>query len=381
MKKLACVALAGCASFAAHGQNSVVLYGLIDAGLAYTNNAEKGASHGSLLQATSGQINGSRWGLRGSEDLGSGLHAVFLLENGFNVQNGRLGQDNRLFGRQAFVGLNADRYGTVTLGRQYDFLTDFVEPLTGVAGTFGDASFAHPFDNDNLDHSVRLNNGLKYTSDEYYGVRLGALYAFSNNQDFAANRAYSAGMSYGHGPLNVAAAYLQMNGSNSTTNSAGAVDPAETQANGTGGFLLGADVQRTVAAAVNYTLGSAVIGFAYSHSQFQGTRSFGSTNGTLRFDNYELSGKYAVTRALTLAMSYTYTDGHVTQSTTYGADPKWNQVNLQAVYAFSKRTDLYALGMYQHATGHGYVAYINSSGGASSTSNQVVGAVGLRTRF
>src|SRR5262249_33445573 len=144
MKKLTFVAISSFVAASAYGQSSVTLYGLIDAGLSYTNNVNKGTSHGSLFQTTSGQINGSRFGLRGSEDLGSGLHAIFVLENGFNIQNGKLGQNSRLFGRQAFVGLSTDQFGTVTLGRQYDFLTDFVEPLTGVAGTFGDASFAHP---------------------------------------------------------------------------------------------------------------------------------------------------------------------------------------------------------------------------------------------
>lgn len=54
---------------------------------------------------------------------------------------------------------------------------------------------------------------------------------------------------------------------------------------------------------------------------------------------------------------------------------------LQAVYLFSKRTDVYIEGMYQHAIGHNYVALVNIAGSASSTSNQVVATVGLRTRF
>ena len=107
----------------------------------------------------------------------------------------------------------------------------------------------------------------------------------------------------------------------------------------------------------------------------------GLNNGTMRFDNFELNGKYALTPAITLGAAYTYTDGHVSQTSTFGADPKWNQINAQAVYAFSKRTDVYAEAMYQHVTGHGYVAFINASGGASSTANQVVATVGLRTRF
>jgi general bacterial porin, GBP family len=100
-------------------------------------------------------------------------------------------------------------------------------------------------------------------------------------------------------------------------------------------------------------------------------------------DNYELNAKYALTPALNLGIADTYTDGHVGngKNTTFGTDPKRNQVNLQAVYSFSKRTDAYIEGMYQHAIGHSYVAFINTSGGASSTSNQVVATVGLRTRF
>src|ERR1700730_17179701 len=135
MKKIpvALAVSAALAASAAHSQSSVTLYGLIDAG---------------LFQAASGTINGSRFGLRGAEDLGGGLKAIFVLENGFNVQNGKLGQNSRMFGRQAFVGLSSSQFGTVTLGRQYDSLVDFVAPLSATAGTFGDTGFAHPFDND-----------------------------------------------------------------------------------------------------------------------------------------------------------------------------------------------------------------------------------------
>jgi GBP family porin len=378
---LAVTTLGALAASSAHAQSAVTLYGIIDAGLAYTNNVQKGASHGSLFQATSGNINGSRFGLRGAEDLGGGLKAIFVLENGFSVQSGKLAQDSRLFGRQAYVGLSSSQFGTLTLGRQYDTLVDFVAPLSGTAGTFGDTGFAHPFDNDNLNHSVRMNNAVKYTSNNYAGFKFGTLYAFSNSTDFAINRAYSVGASYAYGPFNAAAAYLQINGSSSTTNTTGAINLAESAANGTGGFLLGSDVQRTAGAGLNYTYGPAVVGFVYTHSQFQGTKSFGSANGTVRFDNYELNGKYALTPAVSLGVAYTYTNGHVTDSTTFGADPKWNQLNLQAVYSLSKRTDVYTEGMYQHASGRNYVAFINTAGGASSTGNQVVGTVGMRTRF
>jgi general bacterial porin, GBP family len=379
-RKTVAAAAIACAASTAHAQSSVTLYGIIDAGLIYTNNVAKGNARGPLFQATSGEINGSRFGLRGSEDLGNGLKALFVLENGFNVQNGKLGQDSKLFGRQAFVGLSSERLGAVTLGRQYDSNTDFVLPLSAVSGSFGDTGFAHPFDNDNLNHGFRINNAVKYMSPELAGFKFGGLYAFSNNDNFALNRAYSFGASYHFGSFNIGAGYLQIDGSNST-NTAGVIDTNESPSNGTAGFVLGSDVQRTATAGVNYAYGPALVGFVYSHSQFQNTKAFGSNNGTVRFDNYELNGKYVVTPAITLGVAYTYTDGHVTQSSTFGADPKWNQLNVQALYAFSKRTDVYVEAMVQHVTGHGYVAFINNSGGASSTANQVVTTVGLRTRF
>jgi predicted porin len=384
MKKIpAAVAVAAAlAASAAHAQSSTTLYGIIDAGVAYTNNVAKGGTSGSLVQATSGVINGSRFGFRGSEDLGGGLKAIFLLENGFNVQNGKLGQDSRLFGRQAFVGLSSQQFGTITLGRQYDSMVDFVAPLSGTAGSFGDTGFTHPFDNDNLNHSVRMNNAVKYTSVNYDGFKFGGLYAFSNSTQFEINRAWSFGASYNYGPLNVAAAYLQINGSTGTTaSSAGAVDVNESTSNGVGGFQLGANVQRTFGAGVNYAYGPAVVGFVYTNSHFQGSNSFGLTNGGVHFDNFELNFKYALTPAISLGVTDTYTDGHVSGATTFGADPKWNQVNAQAVYALSKRTDVYAEGMYQHAIGNKYVAFVNTSGGASSTANQVMATVGMRTRF
>jgi predicted porin len=364
----------------AHAQNTVTLYGQIDAGLMYTNDVKHGATQGSLFQATSGNTNGSQFGIRGSEDLGGGVKTIFKLENGFNIQNGKLGQDNRLFGRQAYVGIRDEQLGTLTVGRQYDSGIDYVAPLSEVAYEFGKTGFAHPFDNDNLDYSVRINNSVKFASSNFRGFRFGTLYSFSNNTDFAENRAYSVGASYGRGPLNVGASYLQIDRSNST-NTSGAIDTAESTSNGTGGFVLGADVQRVAAAGLNYAFGQAVVGFVYSHSEFEGTESFGSANGTVRFDNYELNSRYALTPTLKFGIAYAYTDGHVGNTTTYGSDPKWSQVNTQFLYSLSKRTDMYLETMYQHVSGKRYVAFVDTAGGASSDATQIVATVGLRTRF
>ncbi|SIO62246.1 porin [Paraburkholderia phenazinium] len=381
-KTLMVAALTGVFATAAHAQSSVTLYGLIDAGITYTNN-QGGHSN---WQETSGSVNGSRWGLRGSEDLGGGLKAIFTLENGFNIANGNLGQNSREFGRQAFVGLASDQFGAVTLGRQYDSAVDYLGPLALTGTQYGGTQFAHPFDNDNLDNSFRVNNSIKFQSANYSGFKFGGLYGFSNDAgEFSNNRAYSVGASYNYGGLNVAAAYLQLNNSvgalGASTNSSGAVS---------GDNTLLAGRQRTFGAGLNYTFGPATAGFVYTQTNlnnFAGISSGASGIATTgvqfanvtsgHFQNFELNGRYQITPAISVAGAYTYT-----QSSIEGTNPKWNQFSLQTAYALSKRTDVYLQGEYQHVSqdGSGLKADINSLA-ASGNNNQVAVTAGLRHRF
>ncbi|RDK04404.1 porin [Paraburkholderia lacunae] len=374
-KTLMVAALTGVFATAAHAQSSVTLYGLIDAGITYTNN-----QHGhSNWQETSGSVNGSRWGLRGAEDLGGGLKAIFTLENGFGINNGTLKQGGREFGRQAFVGLASDQFGAVTLGRQYDSMVDFVGPLSLTGTQYGGTQFAHPFDNDNLNNSFRVNNSVKYTSANYGGFKGGAMYGFSNQAGgFANNRAYSVGGTYNWGGLNVAAAFMQLNGSG-TANSGGAVSDD---------FTFAAKRQQTWGAGANYTFGPATAGLLYTQTNLTGltglsSAASGFSNGvalpsnSAHFQNFEVNGRYALTPALSVAGSYTYTRASIN-----GVRPNYNQFNLQTDYALSKRTDVYLQGVYQRVNeGSGEVANINGLGAASSTNSQVAVTAGLRHRF
>ena len=97
----------------AHAQSNVTLYGLIDTSLVYTNNQKGGTNY----QMSSGVESGSRWGMKGAEDLGGGLKAIFQLENGFSSTVGTLGQNGRMFGRAAFVGITSQTFGSFTAGR------------------------------------------------------------------------------------------------------------------------------------------------------------------------------------------------------------------------------------------------------------------------
>src|SRR6266404_6238224 len=105
----------------AFAQSSVTLYGLISSGIVYANNQKGADKQGhSTWQFASGPMQTPRWGVKGAEDLGGGVKAIFTLENGYNLGTGALSQGGREFGRQAFVGLSSNTLGTVSLGRQYD---------------------------------------------------------------------------------------------------------------------------------------------------------------------------------------------------------------------------------------------------------------------
>ncbi|MPW20395.1 Porin Gram-negative type [Paraburkholderia piptadeniae] len=365
----------------AMAQNSVTLYGVIDEGFDYTNNV--GGSK--VYELQSGYAQGSRWGLKGSEDLGGGIKAVFQLENGFNVNNGRLGQGGLMFGRQAYVGIASDQFGTVTLGRQYDSLVDYLAQTTA-NGNWAGYLFSHPYDNDNTDNTFRVNNTIKYASPSLAGFQFGGTYSFSNDTNFANNRQYSVGMQYQTGGLLLAAAYLQAN--NPSATAGGAIN------NGGDENFLGKRLQ-VVGAGVNYTFGSATLGFAYTNtyvtqpvsSGYVGaiTPPGGATLSSLRFNNFEVNAKYQFTPALYVGAMYTYTRTNF-DATSGKAHPNYQSAGLMADYNLSKRTDVYVQGAYQHVGGDKTgtvldVAYVPGADNVSSTENQFVARVALRHKF
>lgn len=384
-KTLLAAAVVGASSMTAHAHSSVTLYGLIDAGVAHTSNSLTSTAWGSKnFRATSGLVNGSRWGLKGSEDLGGGNKAVFVLENTFSINNGQSIQNGHMFSRQAFVGLKNDRFGAVTIGRQYDSLVDYLAPLT-LNTSFGGTIASHPYNNDNINNSFRVNNAVKYSSANYNGLTFGGLSSLSNKAgDFSNNRIFSAGVNYVNGPMTVAAAYLVGRQSNSSHNSSsGAVDTL----NG-GNSIFKSSKQRVWGIGGNYAFGPTMVGLVYTHTQLQGLTglNYNSTavsfaNEDLKFDNYELNGRYMLTPAVSLSGAYTYT---MAKQTSLDNKPKFHTVTLQADYRLSKRTDMYLTGSYQHISnnkGTGLKAGIGAASGMSSTHSQTVVGTGIRHRF
>ncbi|MBN4667686.1 porin [Pandoraea nosoerga] len=372
--------LAVCAAGAAQAQSNVTLYGVLDGGLSYVSNVGGSKNFGTA----DGLQSGNRWGLKGSEDLGGGLSAIFTLENGFNLTNGGLGQGSREFGRQAFVGLSSKSFGSLTIGRQYDSVVDFVSGLTS-AKLFATKLGAHVGDVDNLYNSFRINNSIKYTSANYAGFTFGGLYGFSNQASsgtggtgFANNRAYSVGASYANGPVKFGIGYLEVSSPNST-NTGGAVAgdySGDFYTARIGTATVGVDKQRVLATGGSYSFGPAAVGFVYSNTQLKYVSGTGA-----RVSNYELNGTYNLTPSLLLGLSYTYTDASTRSATLADLSPKYHQVNAAVDYSLSKRTDVYLVGIYQKAAGDATAASINGAGGASSTKTQAAVISGLRHKF
>jgi len=374
---------------AAYAQSSVTLYGLIDAGISYVNNSktDTGGS-GKLYKFDDGVALANRWGLRGTEDLGGGLKAIFVLENGFSVANGRLGQGGALFGRQAYVGLSKGGIGSFTLGRQYVFSTDYLgkEYSTGgltVAGNYG----YHVNDVDQL-LAGRINNAVKFVSTNFAGFEFGALYGFSNQAGAFAgapgtgptatggsSRAYSFGLNYAAGPFGMGAAYTDIHFPGQSTPPFSTllanVDPA-----GAGGQIR--DL-RTYGIGGRYRFGGATVWALWTNTRLEAL-----TGAATTYNAYDTGGKYALTSALTGSLSYTYTQ----MSNSFSGH--WNQINATLDYAFSRRTDVYLLGIYQKASGSNggtpvqaqignSTSFFNTSG--SGATNQLAARLGIYHKF
>ncbi|WP_454806665.1 porin [Paraburkholderia fungorum] len=359
-------ALGTCFAVSASAQTSVTLYGIVDAGFTYTSN-QRGAT---AYQATQGNYSGSRWGLKGTEDIGGGSRVLFDLENGFNPENGAALQAGRLFGRAAWVGIANNMYGTVTLGRQYNSVQDFLTYLQ--ANTDGALSaYANAvYDTDAINNTYRTQNSVKYTSPMVAGLTASALYGFSNQPGaFANNRTWSVGADYLAGPLRLDAAYAQL--SDPAANTSGAVASDNYYSLATS---IIADVKnnRVFGGGGAYTLGVAMLALLYTNVQFDLLNG-----GSLHFANYEANIRYLLNPALQLAAGYIFTTQR--SNTSSYADAHYHQFALGANYFLSKRTDLYLNVVYQRASGAD--AWIELVSAPSSNNHQLITTAGIRHRF
>ena len=215
-KTLAALAVLGAFAGSAAAAD-VTLYGLVDYGFLYNYDKLQdftGASESeNTFKLESGVDSPSRFGLKGTEDLGNGMQVSFILENGFNGDDGTMGQDSRLFGREASLSLSG-AFGTVSFGR-----------MGGVASSAGSYDLVYAIGDafDGGDNAIigfamsdRYDNMVTYQTPAFAGLQLTAQYSFKQDSkdkmgdegDFStANRYAGVALTGEYGPAQFVAAW------------------------------------------------------------------------------------------------------------------------------------------------------------------------------
>lgn len=366
-KTLAALAVLGAFSGAAFAQSNVQVYGLVDGGLQFVNPSVDGQE--STFGLASGQQSGSRFGLKGSEDLGNGLKAVFQLENGFNMDDGKLGQPDankvgRLFGREASLGL-AGKFGSLTWGRfgslgsgtgSQDMLGNMDPFSTGFmdAGLQATQAFT----------SLRVDNSVAFKTNVYSGFQAGLMYSFAVDGQEVADadnnkRLTGLAATYTVGKLWTGLSYEM-------------VEQAAGSAN--------AEDDKVLKFGVNYDFGMVKPMFSYSRAE--GAQKIGdfSLAGTgVKSDAYMI-GATAPIMGGKLMASYQMLD-----IDDNGVKAGRDVFSVGYDYPMSKRTNLY--GVYSYSTGddlldeNNFAAADAAGKSAINTANRSVLQVGLRHKF
>lgn len=180
-KSLAAVAVLAAFAGSAYAAD-VTMYGRVDLGLRFTDADVAGQDDVSKFEMASGNYTGSRFGVKGEEDLGNGMKVGFVLENGFSADDGKLGTEDKLFDRQSSLHVKGS-FGEVAFGR--------MGILNGTAGTFGIGQLSSletgwgDVGNQNLiwgaGFSSRYDNMVTYATPEFAGAKVLAQYSFGKN--------------------------------------------------------------------------------------------------------------------------------------------------------------------------------------------------------
>ncbi|TPQ42984.1 porin [Cupriavidus pinatubonensis] len=378
MKKKWLIALTtlGTVAGVAQAQSSVTLYGVLDTNVEVATNmkAPSGGS-GTRYALNGGGLSSSRWGLRGNEDLGGGLSGIFVLESGFSADDGKSLQGGRLFGRQAFVGLQNATFGKVTFGRQYTSMLDALAPFSPAAlavlyepviALFGAA--------------YRQDNTVKYTG-TFGPLMVGAHWSFGIGPTFSSPGGVNiSGSGEVPGQIRRDSGFggqtTYRAGSFGATLSYDQVNPSITR----NGALLDIATSKKAAAAASYALGPIQIMGGYRWG-----KAVASGQTLVRDDLYWAGVSYEAARSLSLTLDYYYQAFH--SSTTPALKPPGNpwQVAFIVDYNLSKRTDLYWTTVYAKNSGlcldTASIGYANGYQPGGTRNNMLGAAVGLRHKF
>ncbi|CAB3802941.1 hypothetical protein LMG28614_05706 [Paraburkholderia ultramafica] len=368
VRSLVAVFVAAALNGEATAQSSVTLSGSLDNGLTYINN-DGGHHH---VKIDSGASLPNFWTLSGKEDLGGGNVALFELSSNFDLNNGQTRAPNTIFGRRAWVGLQTS-YGTVSLGKQWDFTGEFFNQFN--VSVLGTGYGIHLGDLDRTNND-RLTNSVKYVSPTLWGgFSFGAMYGFrSPGQGIHDGSGWSAGAQYVNGPLAMAVAYtfvanpvLDPYAQTGTHTFLGV--PVATVVDNTATVLepsLQIDSLGTLGVGASYAIGNLTLYGNFTNTALKnpGKKSF------MRV--YEGGVTYQMTLDVMVFGGY--------QHTTF-EDHAWNQVSAGVLYFLSKRTNLYLASDYIKASA-GVDPVLGAATFAPSLSReQAAVRVGIHTFF
>jgi predicted porin len=289
---LAVLAVSG----AAIAQSSVTLYGIVDV---WVGSMKSGVNANSVTVLNSGGFNGSRYGFKGSEDLGGGLKAVFKLEQGFNIDTGATAAGTA-FNRQAFVGLEGG-FGSLTLGNVWSAMDDVIGAGNGAFDTAFSPLYSMP-GSVHFTYQDRPRNAIKYATPNFGGFTAAVVYGLDENKAVKQDTV-DFNVAYGAGPVGVSFAYQVQNNTTDTEL-----------------MLLNG----------SYDLGVAKLLATYGQVE----------TGAARSRDYQFGVDVPLSSALTLSGSFAQTKHNGSYAPNING--KNNGFGIAAKYSLSKRTFTYA---------------------------------------
>lgn len=349
MKRI--IALAALCAAGGSAASELALYGVMDIGLSH----DRGGINGAATRITSGMATQSRWGFKGSENLGDGWSAFFVIEGGIHADTGAPTQNGTLFGRTSIIGLRG-KAGTLSIGLQdtplFTTLNTVIDPLRNGIGRSNNLMPPGGF---------RAGNSILYRSHAWRGFSADAMWVAGEAAgDSAIGRHFGGSVGYGNGPLTIRLA--MHNRSNATATASGAPSARN--------WLLGANYDGQIArvhAGVGVNRGPNSSPLNSTGAPFGGVAPVASSAS-----NDMLLGLSVPRGAWTYIATVVYKDDRTR------LDQDALQTALYAAYAFSRRTDVYAAHVLIHnRNGASYTAGNSEEPG---TGNRQL-AVGLRHRF
>ena len=330
MKKSLIAIAALAAAGAAAAQSSVTMYGQVNTGYGYNKQEIRVGDNKATTKKTgviTDRVNSSRLGFKGQEALGNGLSATFALEMGFDSANGKF--DDSAFSRRAVVGLKG-AFGEVRIGKDSTPMNEFSGSYKAIDATNTLISSVPEVltSETELKEWAARPTGVFYNG-SFGGVDVGAAIGHENTTNEIngttdnknKTSVYGLGLNYSAGAWAVGAAFQH-----DTVKRTGFVAPATN-----------ANIAKT-----NYGLGASYdFGVAKLYGEYKGGRlKDKDANEKLTYNQYAV-GVGVPFGATTLSAEYGYNQGKYTS----GVDSikfKGNVFAVQAEYAFSKRTSIYA---------------------------------------